>query len=266
MSNIEKANNLAMGVVGDAALILETIDQPIEFPEQIFNWLKETYGTKRTVEELMGSVKQLKEESVRSYFGRVKARLLTIYENGKSVAYESALVLYFRAGLLQPIQKALYALHPSGVVATLQSATQIESDFNQARLLKNNASDPMYLMETETELSTIESTNSANYNLKRTNLKSTHSSNKPSTTKQHDASKYNYNSSQNSSDSKKRTVRIVCYFCQQRGHSFRNCFKANDAQKAAIEKNLSTIKIKHKNFQNDLNSLLVSAPSTTGTQ
>ncbi len=52
----------------------------------------------------------------------------------------------------------------------------------------------MYLMETETELSTIESTNSANYNLKRTNLKSTHSSNKSSTTKQNDTSKYHYNS------------------------------------------------------------------------
>jgi len=34
MSNIEKANNLAMGVVGVAALILETIDQPIEFFSQ----------------------------------------------------------------------------------------------------------------------------------------------------------------------------------------------------------------------------------------
>jgi len=57
MPNKEKANSLAMGVVGDAALILETMDQPMESPVQIFNWLKETYGTKRTVKEIMGSVK-----------------------------------------------------------------------------------------------------------------------------------------------------------------------------------------------------------------
>ena len=73
----------------------------------------------------------------------------------------------------------------------------------------------------------------------------------------------NQGKSDNYDSPHKRSVRIECYNCHKRGHSFRNCFTASKDQNEAIQKNLPAIKAKYDAYQNDLNSLLGNTSSTT---
>ena len=225
MTDVEKADNISMGVVGDASQVLEALltlnKNVLNLPESLFEALKVTYGTRKTVEEMMNTIKQQKDESVRSYFGRVQARLLSIFKTNDSIAYDSALISYFKNGLSPKIQQALFSVHPSDVDATLQCATQIETDFAQANLLSEKE-EPLYNIRTIETSSTSVDTHKDQKNTSRNQGKSD-----------------NYDSPH------KRSVRIECYNCHKRGHSLRNCFTASKDQKEAIQKNLLAIKAKY---------------------
>ena len=62
MTDVEKADNISMGVVGDASQVLEALltlnKNVLNSPESLFEALKVSYGTRKTVEEMMNTIKQ----------------------------------------------------------------------------------------------------------------------------------------------------------------------------------------------------------------
>jgi len=137
-SESDKVKYIAMGLQGNALRIFKMSSKQPTTTAEFFSILRDTFGTQRTIGEAMSDVKQLKNETVRVYFGRVKALLLQAfgYERISSITPEGAkcfdnnLVNYFTAGLNLEYQEDLFKIHPRGVDMTLGAACQIETDYS----------------------------------------------------------------------------------------------------------------------------------------
>jgi hypothetical protein len=128
-TEIEKAGYLSIGVTGHAARVLAQSSTPINTTIGLFNVLRKTFGNQSTIDEAMSDVTQQKEESVRIYFSRVKAILLTrIKENVP--AFNTFLQLYFKLGLREEIKEPLRKLFKTNVDDMLGTACQIETEYN----------------------------------------------------------------------------------------------------------------------------------------
>ncbi len=143
-SESDKVKYIAMGLQGNALRIFKMSAKQPTTTADFFSILRDTFGTQRTIAEAMSDVKQMKNETVRVYFGRVKALLLQAfgYERISNITpegtkcFDSNLVDYFTAGLHLEYQEDLFKVHPRGVDMTLDSACQIETDYNKIKIRK----------------------------------------------------------------------------------------------------------------------------------
>jgi hypothetical protein len=149
-SESDKVKYIAMGLQGNALRIFKMSAKQPTTTAEFFSILRDTFGTQRTIAEAMSDVKQMKNETVRVYFGRVKALLLQAfgYERISSITpegtkcFDNNLVDYFTAGFTAGLnleyQEDLFKIHPRGVDMTLDAACQIETDYNKLKIRKTS--------------------------------------------------------------------------------------------------------------------------------
>jgi hypothetical protein len=148
-SESDRVKYIAMGLQGNALRILKMSNKQATTTDEFFSILRDTFGTQRTISEAMSDIKQIKNETVRVYFGRVKALLLQAFDyerlgNSNPVGtkcFDNNLIDYFTAGLNLEYQEDLFKMHPRGVDMTLDAACQVETDYNKIKIRKTNKPD-----------------------------------------------------------------------------------------------------------------------------
>ena len=300
-SNLEKVNYISMGVVGHAARVLQLAPTLLDTPTSLFNVLRETFGNKRTIDEAMSDVRQLKGETVRVYFSRVKTLLLTCIPDNADTqkAFDSFLMQYFKRGLNSDIKLTLGKLYTANSEITLTTACQIETEFNLQKTSKSTKdSDALYSIDSHgnqdndpQQINIIKQHEHYKPRPLNNNQRSVyHNSQQPASGNQqfsntryfsnqinkNQQTKFSgYNGIQNQTDRQestsrflgKRPTRLECFHCHRIGHSYIFCREATQEQKNSITEDFNRYRnnnnTNNNNNSNHLNSQRSSATSST---
>ena len=243
-SELKKVRAIRLGISGTASNILNAgqKDIPIFTVKDIFKILGQTYGISTNPVDLSNKTKCDPDESVREYYGRLRAHIAEAGLQPGTEIFDSVLLMHFERGLPLEIKSKLKLLYANTIQAAFAAALKIEATISMKKGSKQEPSAAINAIDDDVAIE-----NETSKEFKK--LKEEVMALREEAKQNQRAVKRPYYSSNNYYDNKKRRTdydnkggkrsnRMVCFKCNKPGHSFRNCKNASEKEKKEIEDRL----------------------------
>jgi len=234
----EKINIVLMKIEGYPREILENMGE-FESVESIFEYLKPKYG--KDQRDILSSLRQLPDESVRVYCIRLKTNLKLLGIRSNDADQSNLICLdYFIKGLIPAVATRVKALLPDNLEIAERYALQIEVENNtvqEGRQVKVHVENVNSMTENATKIdSKLNATLSAILK-KLGNQDKAHKSVKD---------KVNSITTKSSPLNNHRTYNGQCFGCKQPGHRYTDCTTTSPEDMAYIRENFLDILAKFR--------------------